>query len=129
MFLDKRKSVLEVLRAIGERLCVYAGGKWPRYCDCKYGGPNSKYSGGEDSGCPELASIYVVVDLMTDLEWKNIAKRGDHGFADDAIDTVLNEMNKVLSPCKCERVARIQPCGTSCLFPYTDEKVGGQTGC
>ncbi|KKL90448.1 hypothetical protein LCGC14_1904550 [marine sediment metagenome] len=129
MFLGKRKEVLKVLQTMGNKLCVYAGGPWPRYCDCKYGGPNLAHPGNEDSGCPELASIYVVVDLMTDIEWAAIAKRGDHGFADDAIETVLGEMNEVLFRCQCQGVPRVQPCGTACKYPYTDEKVGGGTNC
>ena len=96
MFLGKRTEVLRVLRIMGERVCVYGDRDWPRYCDCKYGGPNIERPGGEDSGCPELASIYVVINSMTDFEWADTAKRGGHGFADDVIGTVLDEMNKML---------------------------------
>ena len=97
MFLGKRQKVLRVLRIMGERICVYAGTPWPRYCDCKYGGPNEERPHDEDSGCPELASIYAVVSLMTDFEWADIAKRGGHGFSDDVVDAVLDTMNERLN--------------------------------
>ncbi|KKL88113.1 hypothetical protein LCGC14_1927950 [marine sediment metagenome] len=96
MFLGKRTEVLRVLRIMGERVCVYGDRDWPRYCDCKYGGPNIERPGDEDNGCPELASIHAVVGLMTDIEWADIAKRGGHSFADDAIAVVLGEMNKTI---------------------------------
>ena len=95
MFLGKRKEVLKVLKIMGNKLCVYAGTPWPRYCDCKYGGPSER-PGDEDNGCPELASIYAVVSLMTDLEWADIAKRGGHGFSDVVIKGILDEMNKTI---------------------------------
>ena len=128
MFLGNKEQALDVLRAMGERLCVYAGAPWPRYCDCKYGGPNPDCPGNEDSGCPELASIYAVVSLMTDLEWADIAKRGGHALTDTVIDTVLDEMNKTLS-CQCAGVPPMQPCGPVCKYSYTDEKIRGREGC
>ena len=158
MFLGKRKEVLRVLKVMGERVCVYGGEDWPHYCDCKYGGPNDKYPGGEDNGCPELAFIYSVVGLMTDFEWADIAKRGGHGFSDDVIKKVLGAMNDRLDEdksclclgnlpcictptcsypcgladkdgCQCTGVPSVQPCGPLCKYPYTDEKVGGGENC
>ncbi len=74
MFLGSRNETLRVLRLMGERLCVYTGGDWPHFCDCKCGGPDDQ-PGSEQSGCPELASLYTVVSTMTDKEWRAIGMR------------------------------------------------------
>ena len=71
MFLGTRQESLRVLQLVGESVCVYAGGDWPHFCDCKYGGPDDS-PGSEQSGCPELVSLHTIISIMTDKEWRNI---------------------------------------------------------
>lgn len=71
MFLGSREEALRVLRIMGYRVCVYMGEGWPHFCDCKYGGPSDR-PGTEQTGCPELASLYAVVSAMTDAQWREM---------------------------------------------------------
>ena len=83
MFYGSKEQVLRTLVAIGNARCVYAGGPWEqRVCDCKYGyGPGlPEDRSSEVSGCPELRSLYEVVDTMTDEEWDKITGRAEEGY-------------------------------------------------
>ncbi len=78
---------LEALKVIGRLRCAYAG-NWPdSICDCKYGGPklqpHPEYGMnlphevlGEQTGCPELRTIYALLIEM----------------GEEAFDKILSEM-------------------------------------
>jgi hypothetical protein len=50
-------------------------------CDCKYSyaGVSQGLKGGhsENTGCPELRSVYKALHLVTDEEWEELARRAD----------------------------------------------------
>lgn len=86
MIYGTREDCLRVLRMVGRESCQYSG-NWPEnFCDCKYGVKGKpmfpKYSNdlqvrdisGEQCGCPELRSIYRVIENMSDEEWNDHAK-------------------------------------------------------
>jgi hypothetical protein len=76
MFLGSRDTVLEGLRQTGGRLCSYNfADTWvDGRCDCKYGASGK----GEQSGCPELRSVYAIVEALTDAEWQILTSRSGH---------------------------------------------------
>ena len=66
-----RSECLAVLRAIRPGHCLYRGS---RPCDCKYsrGEPLSKM--GETTGCPELRTLIMLLDRMTDEQFAEMTK-------------------------------------------------------
>lgn len=44
-------------------------------CDCKYGMGELGDHGGEETGCPELRSAYLVLSAMSDAEWQATRSR------------------------------------------------------
>lgn len=79
MFLTDRESALAAIKALGARACDYCCDPelWPdgQMCDCKYGVRADSSLMGEQTGCPELRSIYVLVREMTDAEWAILTRR------------------------------------------------------
>ena len=69
-FGGSREQVLDALQQIGGEHCVYAG-EWPHnFCDCKYGYQGVEVAArGEQSGCPELRTLYAVIWAMADEEF------------------------------------------------------------
>lgn len=85
MFYGSRKECLELLRLVGATQCCYAG-PWPdNLCDCKYGVEGVEGLGRkvmpqhsiltEHTGCPELRSIYRVIESMSNEEWEDLTRR------------------------------------------------------
>ena len=74
MFTASRQTALDGLDAIGSRLCVY--GTWPDgRCDCKYGYDGSQSPSSEQTGCPELRTLRLLVRAMSDNEWALLERR------------------------------------------------------
>jgi hypothetical protein len=71
-FVGSREAVLDALKVLGSQRCCYAVAEWPGRCDCKYGVGEG---GSEQTGCPELASTYHLVNAMTDAEWNMLTRR------------------------------------------------------
>lgn len=72
MFFQTRETMLESLRRMGSACCGYdIDGSWPKNrCDCKFGaGAFKKNGGGEQTGCPELRSVYEVIEAMGEADW------------------------------------------------------------
>lgn len=72
-FAGGRQGCLRVVGLLGVRQCSYtnpAGGidDWLRTrCDCKYGAHSLAGEGGtEQNGCPELRTLYRMLDRMSD---------------------------------------------------------------
>lgn len=88
MFLGSREESLRVLALAGRERCVYSGNWSDNRCDCKYGGPNEdfRWRGGEQSGCPELRSLYRIVEMMTDDEWQEFGLRGQNVLGDEGAE-------------------------------------------
>lgn len=85
MFGGTRDETLTTLAKLGGSVCCYAG-QWPlNTCDCKYGGPETRTVKGiggkvfpmmsEQTGCPELRTLYTIVAAMTDAEWDDLSHR------------------------------------------------------
>jgi hypothetical protein len=71
-FVGSRETVLKALRVLGAQHCCYAVAEWPGRCDCKYG---IEEGGSEQTGCPELASIYWLIEAMSDGEYSMLTRR------------------------------------------------------
>jgi hypothetical protein len=78
MFFRDRDETLAGLAKLGGSLCAYTWDPdtWlTTRCDCKYGGPLRDRPQGEQTGCPELRSIYTVIAALTDEQWKAALNR------------------------------------------------------
>lgn len=80
MFHRERLPTLEAIGQLGAASCSYCLGTdtdaWlATRCDCKYGFRVRQTPGGEATGCPELRSIYGVVNALTDREWIELVQR------------------------------------------------------
>lgn len=84
MFIKDRLDILKAIELLQRKQCCYDSfgvvkepSEPPPMCDCKYG-----YSGeenyGEDTGCPELRCAAEILKLMSDIEYREIMKRGRH---------------------------------------------------
>lgn len=78
-FTDSRLNVLSAIRRMGIACCSYShGGIWADRCDCKYGVAEVKSwptVNERGNGCPELRSLYVVIEAMDDDEWYRLVRR------------------------------------------------------
>lgn len=93
MIFCDRQQALDALKIIGRLRCAYAG-DWPdNICDCKYGGPvlmpHPVYGAnlphevlGEQTGCPELRTLYRVIEKLTDGQWENAVFDARYGSKD-----------------------------------------------
>jgi hypothetical protein len=74
-----REHKLEEIARVGSSLCGYTlpGGDWTKVrCDCKFGGPRPDVAvGGEQTGCPEIRSVYRLISAMTDQEFDQLVIR------------------------------------------------------
>ena len=74
MFSDNRKNLLVNLEKIQRRLCSYDNfsndptSEKPPVCDCKYGASGI----GEQTGCPELRCILLLLENMSEKEFSKI---------------------------------------------------------
>lgn len=76
MFYVTREEIIQAIILLGDQRCVYGGQDWlNRFCDCKYGGPDSKGYGSEESGCPELRVVEAILSNITDEEYESILSR------------------------------------------------------
>lgn len=82
MFVQDRGTLMASIAKMGAAACSYTWGedadvKWAdpdHRCDCKFGGPSIRPTAyaGEKTGCPELHSVYAVLNALTDeqyLDW------------------------------------------------------------
>lgn len=75
MFVGDRQQVLGFIDVLGSQRCGY--GTWPDGpCDCKYG-YHGAGSGSEQTGCPELRSLRLLIAAMTDEEWALLTQRAN----------------------------------------------------
>lgn len=89
MFAANRTELLEFIAAAGIDACLYTmPGATPeqwlgKRCDCKYGlrggmvrKPDGtlveRLAGGEQTGCPELRSLYVALQQLSDTQWEEL---------------------------------------------------------
>ena len=85
MFFQDRETTMRGIAELGSMACTYAPGalgaeEWVKptaRCDCKYGidRSNRRFAGGEQTGCPELKSVWAVLDAMSDEEWDLMVRR------------------------------------------------------
>lgn len=79
MYYLNREDIRQSIAKLGDQRCCYSGGAWiKRRCDCKYGGPNSSV-GSEQTGCPELRDVYLLLANLSDEEYDAIMKRTSPG--------------------------------------------------
>lgn len=86
MFTVDRQRMLDAVGSMGAMACAYfyrpfdkvenaamIAGWLETRCDCKYGysveREKSRGGVGEQTGCPELRSIYAVLEKMSEAEW------------------------------------------------------------
>jgi hypothetical protein len=77
-FTGSRENVLAALYGLGVLACGYSwGDTWVDRCDCKYGrfDAEKQRPGSEQTGCPELRSLYGVIEAMDDDEWYRLVMR------------------------------------------------------
>ena len=94
MFYGDQEECLRVLKLVGRESCQY-GGPWPdNICDCKYGvkgKPMFEIPGvperpeeqvrdlnhvtSEQTGCPELRTIYRLIEKLTPEEYRELVQR------------------------------------------------------
>jgi len=60
-----RTALQIAIAAFGEKMCVYAGGEWPHFCDCKYGMTQVGGHSETGNGCPEMRGIF---NRVTEVE-------------------------------------------------------------
>jgi hypothetical protein len=76
-----REQAIEAVKRIGVKFCVYSSGpEWAATCDCKYGVESDRsaresYYCGEQTGCPEMRSLQILLMDMTDEEYAAIKAR------------------------------------------------------
>ena len=68
-----RETVLEGLKRIRRKLCVYVG----RTCDCKFGAQDVMDRTSEHSGCPEVAVAIALLSAMSNVEYQRLSRRHD----------------------------------------------------
>lgn len=66
-----KDSLLETIFALRKTHCGYSGAP----CDCKFGATISSLGRGEQTGCPELATLASLLIRMTETEYKEILSR------------------------------------------------------
>lgn len=78
-FTASRTSVLGFIYKLGVACCAYSGGEvWADRCDCKYVRGDEPWRPGiyeRGNDCPELRSLYVVIDALDDDEWYRLVMR------------------------------------------------------
>ncbi len=75
-FAGTREQALVAIYKLGAKHCLYsAGDKWADFCDCKFGGGHIHSGMGEQVGCPELRTLHMIVNFMTDDEWEGFIER------------------------------------------------------
>jgi hypothetical protein len=89
-FTDSRQGVLDAIYVMGVACCAYSHDIWVDRCDCKYGLTEGRWPTAHEkgNGCPELRSLYGVIESMTDEEWWRLVQRAGGTprgslFADD----------------------------------------------
>ena len=76
MLIVTKDEIQISLRILRRKLCCYdglMGGTAPKHCDCKFG-YDPEY-GGEHTGCPELRTIEMLLDKLSDYEFLEILNR------------------------------------------------------
>jgi len=79
MFIDNRENLRKNIELIQRRMCSYDNFSFdpecepPRFCDCKYGASGR----GEQTGCPELRCMLVLLENMTDEEFSELVNRAN----------------------------------------------------
>lgn len=75
-FTGTRQQALKTIYELGARQCLYSReDKWANFCDCKYGSAHIGGGMGEQTGCPELRTLHLVVSYMSDDEWEETCAR------------------------------------------------------
>ncbi len=83
MFVQDRKALIETLTKMQRHACCYDMFRYKedatpaRFCDCKYGMNGEER--GEQTGCPELRCIVLLLQSMTDNQFAKIMHKG-HGI-------------------------------------------------
>lgn len=73
MFIPDKKELLRNLRKLQRGICVYNS---EEFCDCKFGATNlDKMKGGEETGCPEVRTVILLLENMTEDEYRELAIR------------------------------------------------------
>jgi hypothetical protein len=72
MFGVTRYALIAGLERSRRHICCY--GTRAERCDCKYGGGEPK-AGDEKSGCPEMRSVILLLQNMTDEQYMELCKR------------------------------------------------------
>ena len=81
MFFKSRERTMAAIANLGSLKCAYLPGHgdpvaWPTSrCDCKYGFTVASKPYSEQTGCPEMRSVYKVLEAMTDEEWSDFVTR------------------------------------------------------
>jgi hypothetical protein len=123
-FTDSRQGVLDALYRMGAACCAYSNGLvWADRCDCKYGVVRSWPAAGEKgNGCPELRSLYGVVDAMPDEEWGRLVQLAGgvlRGAARTAVAPSGEELRLVRRLLESAH-PRIDQVGTIAFFGFED---------
>lgn len=93
--------MLDAIGVMGSNRCAYNWGErdaddWAHKlrCDCKYGGETFRrgaLAGGEQTGCPELRLVYLILEALTDEEWETLGERaGAHIITAENLQAALN---------------------------------------
>jgi hypothetical protein len=91
---------MRAVEMLGVRACSYSSGsEWAITCDCKYGAESDRYESepiyaGEQTGCPEMRSLYVLLRDMTDDELALIS-----GRSMQILEAAFDEPEVVGAPC------------------------------
>jgi len=72
MFHTSKEELIKGLNVLQGERCIYGGGD---FCDCKYGYKGFVSMSAEQNCCPELRSVVVLLELMTEEEYKTILNR------------------------------------------------------
>lgn len=78
--LSARERMMRAVERLGIRACSYSIDTWAVPCDCKTGiesdkSPHERYYCGEQTGCPELRTLHLLLSDMTDAEYDEIHGR------------------------------------------------------
>jgi hypothetical protein len=101
MFMANRQEVLEFLYERGREACCYSVDNWSPFCDCKYGGPRKDKPMSEQTGCPELRTIYSIINAMSDSNWSAFAQvaggivHGERGQRQDSVTDQMKDLMKL----------------------------------
>ena len=99
MFMGSRYECLHTIAMAGSAYCCYLPGHknpeiWPvSLCDCKYCGPttfgDSNFS--EKTGCPEMKTLYRIVEALNDEEWEELIKQSGGIPSGSILKRVIHE--------------------------------------